>query len=418
MFAIKNLFSHSLVKNLSALVILQIANYLFPLLAFPVLAKFLGVDGFGEFMIILAILTMAMILTDFGFNLSATHTISLERENKAKIAQLLGNIFSIKAILGIIGVIAVFIYIRNEEHLRHLSILSLLLIAATILVQSLQCIWFFQGIEKMKNITYATISSKVIYLLLLCVTLPFYASIEIAILCFCISQCLMIGIYIRAIYKEGYSIAPPKVSMLLKEIKHSFSFFISRVAVSAYSTINTILVGSVSGSAIAGLYSSAEKLYAAGMSVSGMLSQATYPYMAKTNNIRLLIKIVVLTAIPYFLGCLVLSNFSEEIMVLIFGEAFREAAVYFELFLLLMCITFLSMNLGYPGFAAIKKVKFANYTVMIGSVFHILALLTLYWINQISAINVLLLVITTEFMVLLLRVGFLIYFYSRGIKNE
>ncbi len=410
----EKLTNHSVSKNLLALVISQVANYLFPLLAFPILAKYLNVDGFGKYMIITAILGMAMLLTDFGFNLSATHSISLHREDKPRIAQLLGNIFAIKFIFAIFASMVVLIYFSINELGDSLSSLAGTLVCLTIFAQAFQCLWFFQGIERMKNITIANILTKASYLILLVILLPFSSTIEMALFSFFISQLLMIGIYIKAIYKEKYQIAIPQLKMLCGEIKHSFGFFISRVAVSTYSLLNTVIIGNISGNYMAGLYGSAEKLYGAGVSVSGMLSQALYPHMAKNNNFKLLIKIVGLTSIPYFIGCYVVSFFSEDIIVFIFGEKFKEASQFLNLFLFLMCVTFISINLGYPAFSAVKKVEYANYTTIAGAIVHMIFLIGLYLFYSLSAINVLKTVIITESIILILRASFLFYFYRRG----
>lgn len=406
---LKNIFNHQISKNLLALVILQMANYLFPLLSWPLLAKYLGLEQFGEFMIFFSIFMLALVITDFGFNLSATHKVSLNRENKAYIGLLLGNIFSIKLFLAIVAVFSSAIYI-NYQSFRYINTSTLLFSSLIIFIQSFQCVWFYQGIEKMKNITKINIFSKVVYLFLLVIILPFFANLNIAILCYAISQMLGVFFFIRNIYKEGYFISYPKMNGVFEEIKHSFTFFISRVAVSIYTTINTLIIGNVSGASIAGLYGSAEKLYNAGSTVSGMLSQALYPNMAKTNNLRLLVKIVVFASIPYFIGCFIASFWTLEIVTLIFGGEFAASAELLKLFIALMCITFVSVTIGYPGFAAVRKVQWANYSVIFGAIFHFCGMIYLLIFNMITPQNVLILVIVTESIILIIRVLLLIFF--------
>ena len=147
-----------------------------------------------------------------------------------------------------------------------------------------------------------------------------------------------------------------------------------------------------------------------------MLSQALYPNMAKTGNVKLLVKIVSSIFIPFCFCCYAVSFFSSEIMEIIFGSEFASASHILDLFLLLMCITFLSISLGYPGFAAIKKVEFANYSVVIGSFFHLCGIGILFYENSITTINLLTLVLITESIILTLRVGLLIYFSRKGYR--
>lgn len=412
---LEKIFNHQVSKNLFALVILQIANYLFPLLSWPLLAKYLGLEKFGEFMMLFSIFTLALVVTDFGFNLSATHRISLDRENKSKIGLLLGNVFFIKFFLATITIMGSVIFISSHR-LGFVNHYTLFLISLVIFIQSFQCIWFYQGIEKMKNITQINIFSKVLYLLLLIVFLPFYASLNMAILCYAISQALGVFFFIKNIFKEGYFISYPMINGVVEEIKHSFTFFISRVAVSIYTTINILVIGNVHGAGIAGLYGSAEKLYNAGSSVSGVLSQVIYPNMAKTNNLKLLVKIILFASIPYFIGCFILSFWVTEIVTLIFGKEFESSAEFLRLFIGLMFITFISITLGYPGFAAVKKIQWANYTVIFGSIFHLSGLFYLFMSNLITPRNVLIMIIITEIIILIFRLVMLIYFGKIGKK--
>lgn len=405
---IKKILAHNVTKNVMALGILQIANYFIPLLAWPLIAKILGVGQFGLLMILFTICAMANVLTDFGFNLSATHVIAQNFNNKEKIGQLLGNIFFIKMVFACVAGIVTSTYVLFTSN--YLNLWTIVFLNLIIFAQVFHCVWFFQGIEKMKHITQVNIIAKIIYVGLLFILLPFFQNINLVLICFFICQLCISILFLVSIYKEDYYILNPQRTMLWNEIKYSFSFFVSRVAVSVYTLANTLILGHFSGNAVAGLYGSAEKIYGAGTGVSGIVSQALFPYVTKTNNLKLLIKTVVGLAIPVFIGCYVLSFFSKEIIIFIFGDNFSQASSLLELFLLLLCITFISVNIGYPGFSAIKRVYWANYTVMIGAIFHFIGLIALYFCNLISAENVLLITICTEFLVLSLRIGILSYF--------
>ncbi|MBK7298995.1 MAG: oligosaccharide flippase family protein [Moraxellaceae bacterium] len=69
--------SHSVTKNVSALGVMQIANYVVPLLLLPFLARQLGIEAFGVVAITFASIQLVMVLTDYGFSLSATYAISV-----------------------------------------------------------------------------------------------------------------------------------------------------------------------------------------------------------------------------------------------------------------------------------------------------------------------------------------------------
>ncbi|MDE4017643.1 oligosaccharide flippase family protein, partial [Glaesserella parasuis] len=86
----KKFLNNKLIKNAVSLGILQISNYVFPLLIWPLLAKFLGVENFGLVMIVFSILTLAYMFTDFGFNISVTHLVAQYYNDRQRIGVLLG----------------------------------------------------------------------------------------------------------------------------------------------------------------------------------------------------------------------------------------------------------------------------------------------------------------------------------------
>ncbi|WP_439287241.1 oligosaccharide flippase family protein [Lonepinella sp. BR2357] len=417
---INNLFKHTLVKNLIALALVQVANYLVPLLAWPLLAKGLGLEQFGSLMVLFSICTLAYILTDFGFNLSATHNVVQYREDRNYIKQYIANVFTLKLVFAVFASVVAVIYIIFNllTPTSALNTMSIVWIIAIIFAQSLHCIWFFQGIEKMKYITIANMVAKVGYVAMLALLFLFYKSINLALFCFFISQLIVSIIYLVCIYKENYQIGIPNLKGMWQELKYSFSFFLSRLAVSVYTAANVLILGSFQGSGVAGLYGSAEKLYGAGTNVSGIVSQVLFPYLTRTGNLKLLLKLVLTLIIPVVVGCYMVGIFADDLMVLIFGEDFRLASEYFKLFLVLLCISFFSVIIGYPGFSAVKKVHFANYTVMFGAVVHLTGLFMLYLNNAITAKNVLLMNICTESVVLLLRCGGVFYVSNKNMQVQ
>ncbi|HGF9794578.1 TPA: oligosaccharide flippase family protein, partial [Klebsiella quasipneumoniae] len=74
----KNIFS-----NFIFLFLLQIANYLLPLLTVPYLVRTIGIANVGLLAFAGAVCTYFQIITDFGFNLSATRQVSINRSNKS-----------------------------------------------------------------------------------------------------------------------------------------------------------------------------------------------------------------------------------------------------------------------------------------------------------------------------------------------
>jgi Polysaccharide biosynthesis protein. len=99
----KNSEEQSTLKRLSenfiSLVALQFINIILPLLLIPYLIRVLGIEGFGVYSFVLAIILYGVKLSDYGFTLSATYHISLNQKNKLKINEVFSSVLTIKVLI-------------------------------------------------------------------------------------------------------------------------------------------------------------------------------------------------------------------------------------------------------------------------------------------------------------------------------
>ncbi|HDW3666810.1 TPA: oligosaccharide flippase family protein, partial [Escherichia coli] len=68
-----------MLKNIFFLFLIQISNYIFPLLTLPYLVRVLGASQFGSLMLAQALIQYFITVTEYGFNLSATKKIALSK---------------------------------------------------------------------------------------------------------------------------------------------------------------------------------------------------------------------------------------------------------------------------------------------------------------------------------------------------
>ena len=78
----------NLASNFGYLLLLQIATYLVPLITIPLLNRILGVEKFGLIAFSQAFIQYFIIISDYGFELSASRQVSINRDNKDKLSEI------------------------------------------------------------------------------------------------------------------------------------------------------------------------------------------------------------------------------------------------------------------------------------------------------------------------------------------
>ena len=90
-------------ENFISLGALQIFSYVIPLITLPYLSRVLGVEKFGLVFFAMAFVEYFRVLTDYGFNLSATREIAVNRHNQNNLSNIFNSVTVVKFLLLIIS---------------------------------------------------------------------------------------------------------------------------------------------------------------------------------------------------------------------------------------------------------------------------------------------------------------------------
>ncbi len=394
-----------LLGNFFSLSILQTFTYILPLLTLPYLVRTLGVDKFGLVMFAQAFLTFFNILVDYGFNLSATREISIHRDDKNKITEIYSSVMSIKSILLFMSFIILTIIVFSFEKFSsdwELYYLSFLIVIGNAMFP----IWYFQGMEKMKYITIVNITSKLIFTILIFVVIQSPSDYMYVPLLYGFGSIVGSFISLWIVYKnfKQYFVFQ-KYNTLKIYFKDSSQFFLSRVSVTIYTSVNAFVLGLLTNTTMVGYYSVSEKLYQALQGLYGPIVQTLYPYVAKERNVKLFKKLFLFIVMLNILGVCFLYLADQYIFNLLFTKSIGYQSIQvFHILLIAILIVVPSILLGYPFLGALGFSKYANLSVIYGSLFHLIGLGLLITIGNVTIYSVSFLVVLTELIVLSTRI--------------
>ncbi len=392
-----------IIENFGSLYVIQIANIIFPLITLPYLVRVLGIANFGLVTFAQAFLGYFIVLVDFGFELSATRFIAVNRDNKEKITNIFSAIMLIKVFLLVLSflILLLLVYLIpkfNSDPLLYLYMFGM------VIGQGLFPVWFFQGMQKMRYITFLNLITKTLFLVLVFVFIKSpedYLNYPILV---SLGFIVIVPISIWLIKKEfGVTWRIPKKEDVYFHFKESSHFFISRISVSIYERSSIFILGLVTNNTITGYYAVADKLRGALQRLYSPISRVLYPYIASEQNLKLYKKLFLYINILNILGLIVLFIFAPFILELLFNNVHPLSVTVLRIFSIVLMLAVPSILFGYPLLGALGHTKYANYSVVVASVFHIIGLIVLFLLGKVGAVSIAILLLLSTIVELAVR---------------
>lgn len=276
--------SKRLLSNFLSLSVLQAANYILPLLTLPYLIRVLGPEKFGVLAFAAAVVGYFTILTDYGFNLSATRSISIHRDDKAKLSEIFSSVMCVKAVLilasaFVLGAV-VMCYGKTAEYWP-----VYLFTFGTVIGQGLFPIWFFQGMQEMKYVTYFNIFAKLVFTVSIFIFVKKEADFAL-VPALTSAGSMIAGICSLYVVSNKYKvrIRIPSLAVLIAELKNGWYVFAATSFASLYRESNTIILGAMAPNIVVGYYAIAEKIIKSIQGLQSPLGQTLFPYLSQKSH--------------------------------------------------------------------------------------------------------------------------------------
>lgn len=386
----------TLIQNFSYLSALQIFNLLIPLITYPYLIRVLGKETYGLVVFAQAVVGYLVILVGFGFNISATKEISIHRDNKEKLSEIVSSVLIIKLFLFILSsviLVALLLIIPQAKGYETLFLLMLWMCLYDVIFP----VWYFQGIEQMKYITYITLVSRLSFLGLIFVFIHIpsdYLFIPIingigALLAGITSLFIIFG-------KHRILFGLQPVERLKFYFKDSIPIFVSNVSIKLYVSTNKVIVGSFLGMAEVAYYDLAEKLVSVLKMPMAILSQSLFPKISKEKNLQFvkqIFKLSLLANISFYLLFILLSKY---IVLFLGGKTMLEAVLIVNLLAFTVPVIAMSNIFGIQLLLTFGHNKTFSGIIVGSGIFYLLQAIVIWGIWRFSLINVTVITVTTE----------------------
>lgn len=391
-----------LAENFLSLSTLQVLVYIIPFITLPYLTRVLGVYNYGLVNFAIAFNTYFIIITDYGFNLSAVREISVNREDPHRVSEIFSSVMLIKGILATLSFCILLLVILNIPRFSvnwQVYIFAFGLVIGNVIFPT----WFYQGMERMKYITVLNVLTNLIFLAAIFIFIRRPSDYLYVPLLQSMGT-LTAGVISQWIIRTRFNVRfhLPPLRTVYETFRDSTQFFLSRVSVSIYTSSNSFFLGLFAGNTAVGYYSAAEKLYTAAQGLYSPLMQVTYPYMAKTRNRAFHKKVLRYSLILNTILCGGIILFAPTIIGILFGPQYMPSVNVLRLLAVALMVVIPSILLGYPFLAVLGQQRYANGSVIIGSIVHLIMLLAVSAFMNIYIVACL--VIITETIVLAIRV--------------
>lgn len=415
---LKNIINQDVRNNYLSLTFLQVSNYVFPLITLPYLVRTLGANSYGIIAFATATIAYFQILTDFGFNLTATRKISIHKKEIRIISRVYNTVMNLKFYLITLSGLILLILTNTFEIFKSNQIV-LFYTFCSVITQALIPVWLFQGIQKMYYLTISNFISRLLFTISVFllihktqdyVLVPLLNSLSI----------LLAGLFCTYIVFVKLKIEIIKIPLkeLKSELKNNFDIFLSNLSISFYTIFTTILLGIFASNKEVAYFDGANKIIRILKNLYNPFAQAIFPYLSekfetgKKIGLKIASKMLIYSSIIMLIICATIFLMADIIILTLFGAEFEKSVTILRVLALTPFFITISNNLGIQTMINLGYEKEFRNILFKGALFS--GILSFVLIPLYQSIGSAVVIFLTELLIATL----MIYFKKKNINNE
>lgn len=398
-------------SNAFFLSIIEVIRIAFPFITLPYVIKTVGASNYGTVAFAQAIASYLVVIVNYGLNISAIKDVSVNRDNPAKLNEIVSSVFIIKSGLFLVSFLILTLITYCVPLLYDIRL--------TLFFASLICfseiffpVWYYVGIEKMKYVTLIQVSAILFYNIGVFIFIhraddyPYVALLYSAGNIFA----TVISLYLLVV-KEKRRFLIPQFNGIKTYFKESTPFFLSRISEVFNTSIAKILSGALFSMTLVAAFELAQKMVSVAVIPMSMLNRAIYPNLAKSkdyNNAKKLLVLIALCSVLVSVGVFIIAPY---VIKYFSGGQIPEAVSLLRVLCLYILIAGLSTYTGASLLVSFGYPKPFNYSVLLASVVLMSIYSILYVFNFMNIYTFALALVLAEFFIFAYR-----FYYCKKYK--
>ncbi|WP_427813654.1 flippase [Enterococcus sp. 22-H-5-01] len=347
----------------------QVLIIIMPIITVPVVSRALGPKELGIYSYVNSITSYFVMVAGLGLAVYAAREIARVRDNFYDLSKRFWEIQVFNMIIASIVLIIFFFATRFMRYSEFYNIQSLVIIGTF-----LDITWFYTGTEDFKKIAIANTIIKLFTFILILLFIKesndlskyFYIQSSSTLL----SQVILWGFI-----KNRITFVRVNIKSAFMHLFPALNYFIGKIAVQFYTTMNTTLLGVLGSTTLVGYYTNAQKLSTIFIAIIGTLDTVMLPQLTNLNEkgeekemIRLMetsLYLNLFVTIPAMFG-IIATN--EKIVSWFFGEKFEFVKVITPLLAPLIMIIPLGTAINRQYLIPRGKIKELNISLICGAI--------------------------------------------------
>jgi PST family polysaccharide transporter len=149
------------VDNYFSMTFIHGATLIINLLLYPYLIRILGQTAYGSYVFAFSVISFFILFITFGFTFPALKQVSLHPNDWKVKNEITSTVFTAKFLLFILSSCVLVVLISFIPFFRNAYLLYLI-VFSVIISEVIFPVWYFQGIQKMRIVTYIQVGSKLL----------------------------------------------------------------------------------------------------------------------------------------------------------------------------------------------------------------------------------------------------------------